>query len=174
MNCTEWEERIALYAGGDLTLPQAGEVERHLGECPGCQVFSSGLAESLAALRTAHSAEIAPGHYTALRARVMAGVERERRGRWRAWVWAAAAAAIVLLAIGAGLRMRVEELPAVALRIASPPPTAWQTARTAGPAPRPHRAHPVARQPKEQVLVKVETDNPDVVILWITETKGEN
>ena len=28
-------------------------------------------------------------------------------------------------------------------------------------------------EPSETVLMKIETDNPDVVIYWIAETKGE-
>jgi hypothetical protein len=30
-----------------------------------------------------------------------------------------------------------------------------------------------APQPSETVVLKIETDNPDVVIYWIAETKGE-
>ena len=30
MNCGEWEERVALYAGGDLAA-----VERHVEQCAG-------------------------------------------------------------------------------------------------------------------------------------------
>ena len=51
MNCLDWEERIALYAGGDLTGAEAAEVERHVADCAGCQVFWSGLRETLAELR---------------------------------------------------------------------------------------------------------------------------
>ena len=54
MNCSVWEERIALYQGGDLPSGQVQEVERHLGECAGCQVFASGLKETLEVLREAH------------------------------------------------------------------------------------------------------------------------
>src|SRR5690349_11245541 len=112
MNCATWEERIALYAGGDLKREETAGVERHLAECPGCQIFASGLMEAMGAMRSAHAEEISPAHYTALRARVLAAVERERRGWRRLWVYAAAAA-LALVAVGVGLRMRVADLPAV-------------------------------------------------------------
>jgi hypothetical protein len=67
MNCTAWEERIALHAGGDLPAGEAVEVERHLGECAGCQVLWSGLRESLDTLRAAHQAHqdtLGPAHFT--------------------------------------------------------------------------------------------------------------
>ncbi len=52
MNCAEWQERIALHAGGDLTQGEAEPVERHVAECPGCQVFWSGMKESGGAARS--------------------------------------------------------------------------------------------------------------------------
>ena len=91
MRCREWEERIALWAGGDLD-DQA--VERHLQECAECREFAAGLRESLDLLRGAHAEEIPAAAFTAVRARVLA---RLARPWWkRAWVYAAAA--VVLLA----------------------------------------------------------------------------
>ena len=177
MNCTDWEERIALYAGGDLDPRRGAALERHLAECPGCQLFASGLAESLDIVKAAHGETIAPAHYTALRARVLAAVDRDRR-RWR-WLWASAALAAAAVAlIVVGLRMRIPELAPLAQSNAlrnAPPAQQWQMAYTKPAATRPQsprRTH--APHPREQVLVKVETDNPDVVIFWIAETQGEN
>ncbi len=83
MNCAHWEERIALYAGGDLPAAEAAEVERHLGDCPGCQLFASGLKESLQLLQGIHQEEIAPAHFAAVRARVMARLEGSLQPWWR-------------------------------------------------------------------------------------------
>jgi hypothetical protein len=89
-------------------------------------------------------------------------------------MYAATAVAAVLL-IAFGLRRRVAELPAVAIRTAQPP-AGWDFRR---PAAAPQRSaaarrHPPTRHSDEQVLLKIETNDPDVVIFWITETKGEN
>ena len=37
MNCKDWEERIALQAGGDLTLEEAAAVDHHLADCAQCR-----------------------------------------------------------------------------------------------------------------------------------------
>jgi hypothetical protein len=166
MNCREWEERIA----ADLEDPG---VVRHVADCAGCQVFASGLRETLAALRTAHADPIAPSHYAAVRARVMA--ELRPRRRWR-WVWAVAGVAAVVLvvaSIGIQREMRVAELPLRVAAVVPPAPAVRVTKRRTPPIPkRPVVAKKVA--PSEEIVVKVETGDPDVVIYWITETKGEN
>jgi hypothetical protein len=172
MNCAEWEERIALYAGGDLS---DGSVERHLSDCPGCQVFASGLRETLEFLREQEDG-IAPAHYAAVRARVMGEVRRPRRS-W-VWGWAAVAACSVIVA-GLGIRreMRVEELPVVAVRAPAAPVVG--SASAALPA---RRATKRERRSQgagshgsgAQMVVKMESSDPDVVIYWITETRGDN
>lgn len=173
MNCAEWRERIA--------LDEAAGVEEHLRGCADCREFAAGLRASLELLRAAHAEEIAPAHYTALRARVMAEVRRPRR---RAWVWAVVGAAMVLIVAVAAIdrRMRPAPLPRAAAVLPSAPPlpvgSAPSRARSAIAPRRVGRARPVRRlrrnAPAETVLVKLETDNPDVVIYWIAETKGEN
>jgi hypothetical protein len=167
MNCRDWEERIA----GDSDDPG---VVRHLGDCVGCQVFASGLRQALETLRAAHADEIPEAAYTAVRARVMA--ELRPRRRW-GWVWAVAGAALVLVAVaGVERGMRVAELPAVALRGPGAPELRAVAPRAAArkkPARKPAWPADSRRYRTEEVLVKLETGDPDVVIYWIAETKGE-
>ena len=73
MSCVDWEERIALYAGGDLAAAEAQAVERHVAECGGCQLLLSGLRESLGLLREAHGEPVEAAHFAAVRARVING-----------------------------------------------------------------------------------------------------
>jgi anti-sigma factor RsiW len=80
MNCVDWEERIALYAGGDLAPAEAQAVERHVAECAGCQMLLSGLRQSLALVREVHSEPVEAAHFAAVRARVLAELERVRQG----------------------------------------------------------------------------------------------
>jgi hypothetical protein len=158
VNCQEWEERIA----GDL---EDAAVTEHVAECPGCQVFASGLRQTLAELRSTHAEEIAPAHYAAVRARVLA--ELQPRRRW-GWVWAAAGVAAAVVAVMAIMpRMRVEELPPrESVAVVPPAPAAPVVRVAATPAPR------KARVRTEEVVMKIETGNPDVVIYWIAEAKG--
>jgi hypothetical protein len=171
MNCVEWETRVALHAGGDLRGAEAVEVERHLGECSGCQVFWSGLRESLAVLQAAHAEVPAPAHFTAVRSRVMAELEgRARPWRWLAWIAAGAAVAVLLLVALWPARV-VPEAPRL---LASVPP-APQAAKVV-PAvtkvvrhPRLSVAH-VAHNPRRAPLtIKFQTADPNIVIYWIAD-----
>lgn len=197
MNCRDWEERLALYAGGDLPKDEAFEVERHLGECPGCQLFSSGLKESQEMLQELHREPLSRAHFAAVRARVLAELERGRRPFWRrGWVLGFAAVATALL-VAAAVLPPVRSLLAPGHRptpkppvVASEHPSAGGAGLAAGvlvpavdqgtPVPRrvPHRPpHPRHAQskaePGEPVLIRMVSDDPDVVIYWIADTRGD-
>jgi hypothetical protein len=202
MNCSQWEEPIALYLGGDLPAAEAAGVERHLAECIACQVLASGLKETLALLKETHQKPIAEAHYAAVRARVLGEL---RSGRQRRWIWGfAAAAAALLLSVAVWYRpakLRVIEIarpmPPRAPELISPPPkqeplklAAWPHHRRARPraleaarsrapeAPEPLKlaAQPQSPQrpePAESITVRLETSDPDVIIYWITDPRGE-
>lgn len=177
MSCRDWEERIALYVGGDLAPAEAQAVERHVAECAGCQLLLSGLRESLALVREAHGEPVEAAHFAAVRARVLSELERGAARRWRfAWMYAMAAAVVVLL-IG---WPRPEQHMVVPMPQAPAAPTVAKVqtpvVKTVRRRSRPRVA--VARkeepqEPAEPMVVKLLTNDPDVVIYWITGTKGE-
>jgi hypothetical protein len=161
MNCVEWQERIALHAGGDAGPAEAATVEQHLGECAGCQVFWSGMKESLAVLREVHAELPEAAHFAAMRARVIGEIEGSRHG-WRRLAWISAVAAMAVLAM-----------------------TLWPS-RTAVPAPQrmmaaipsaplvvsPARPTHVARvrpEKREPLTIRLQTSDPNIVIYWIAE-----
>ena len=41
MSCAIWEERVALFAGGDLETGEAAAVERHLNQCAACSALAA-------------------------------------------------------------------------------------------------------------------------------------
>ena len=150
MNCVEWETRVALHAGGDLTGAEALEVERHLGECPGCQAFWSELRTTLADLRTAHADVPAAAHFTAVRSRVMAELHRGQRP-WRRLAW--------ISRLLASIPPEREPVPVA--------PVVRHAAR--------HVAHPAVRHavehtpPRAPLAIKLQTDDPNIVIYWIAD-----
>ena len=185
MNCRDWEERLALYAGGDLAPDEAAEVERHLGECPGCQMFASGLKESLEMLRESHRERPVPGAF-----RGGAGASAGGSGT-RPASFVAAGMGVWLGVGGRGAACwrssRCGHPEAAGSGRCRHPPAAlgaragsrqeaagitW-TARRPGESPRHQRRAPVKAQPGEPIVVRMVTDNPDVVIYWIAETRGE-
>jgi anti-sigma factor RsiW len=177
MNCSDWEERVALHAGGDLPPAEAAEVERHLRECAACQVLASGFEQSLALLREAHNEPLAPAHFSAVRARVVAELEQKRRPLW-AWAWsfglaAAAVALLVTLALRPG-RTPERRAPVVAV---NHPPVVVAHEPAVAPPPHPRVARRAARPivpdapDPEPLIVKLQTDDPNVVIYWIADRK---
>ena len=178
MNCRDWEERIALHAGGDLPPAEAAEVERHLRECAGCQMLASGLKQSLALLKEAHDEPLAPAHFSAVRARVVAELEQKRRPLW-AWAWsfglaAAAVALLVTLALRPG---RTPERRAPVVAVNHPPVVVARGSVVPPPPPHPRVARRVVRPivpdapDPEPLIVKLQTDDPNVVIYWIADRK---
>jgi hypothetical protein len=117
-------------------------------------------------LRAAHSDPIDPAHYTAVRARVLAEIERGRNP-WRrlAWLSGVAALTAALLLLRPAYRPELPPLPRIAvpgvarnLMAAAPPRHAPAVAmkRT----PRPHR---------EPLTIKLQTSDPNIVIYWIAD-----
>jgi hypothetical protein len=173
MNCGEWEERVALYAGGDLAAEDAVAVERHVAECAGCQSLLGGLRESQAWLREAHAEPVEAAHLVAVRARVLAELEQGPCPWWRlAWVGVASLATLVILT----LRPIAPPLPPAPKIAVAPPAVEAPVRPPPAEARKREMAKPRARktpQPSETLLVKLESNDPDVVIYWIAETKGE-
>jgi hypothetical protein len=113
-------------------------------------------------LRAAHQEPIDPAHYAAVRARVIAEIERTRNP-WRrlAWVSGVAATAAALLLVL--LPVRRPELPPLAAPAAAIP-SAPAPARIIARAPiRPARPH------REPLTIKLQTSDPNIVIYWIAD-----
>ena len=161
MNCVEWQERIALYAGGDGTPAESAMVERHIGECAGCQVFWSGMKESLAVLREVHAELPDAAHFAAVRARVIGELERSSGG-WLRLAWVPVAAVIAVLALL--LWPSRTELPAAPRMMAAIPsaPLIVSPERPSHVA----RVRPVKREP---LTIRLQTSDPNIVIYWIAE-----
>lgn len=161
MTCAERERELALYAGGDLC--DAAGLERHLDECARCRRYVDGLRALLAELAAGAAPSTPPIAVTVMR-RI-----RARRYGWAAF-GATAAAAAVLIAVQIAALSR--PVPAISLALRPPAAPVVTAARHAAPAaavkPRLARRTVPAR-PSEPVVVKLVTDDPNVVIYWLTD-----
>jgi len=168
MNCVEWEERVALHAGGDLAGGEAAVVEQHLGECPACQVLWSGLREDLSMLKAAHAELPAAAHFTAVRSRVMAELERQARPWWKwSWIYGFAAVAAILMLLAVWPRGPVPVAPRILASIPEAP-LVVAAAPAPAPPPRPHRERVLlAAAHREPLTIKMQTADPNIVIYWI-------
>ncbi len=177
MSCSEWEARIALHIEGDAV---DSAVDRHLAECAGCRQFAAGLRDSQSALKGLADEALDPAALAAVRARVLGKVDRPKD---RAWVWVFAAAAALLL-VTAAVMVQVRRPAPLA-----PPPPAVARAPQAieqRPKPRPRAVRHIpkrVRQPErpkiaaapktEPMVIKFVTDDPNIVVIWLVEGKGE-
>lgn len=179
MSCTNWEERIALHAGGDLPQAEVAEVKAHLAACEGCRAVAATYGAGIEWMREAHGEPITPAHYAAVRARVLEELRRPRRPAWRrVWVGglAAAAAAVILMlspkpvhtpervemaVIRPAVPQMEQQMPVVHASVMHP--------RRARKAPREAAVSAPEKRPAEPLVVKLLTDDPNVVIYWIAD-----
>jgi hypothetical protein len=116
-------------------------------------------------LRAAHNEPIDAAHYTAVRARVLGEIERQR-SPWRRLAWLSgvgAVAAAVLLLLLPAYRPALPPLPGVAV------PGVGAGGLVASV---PVRVQPVAqakRVKREPLTIKLQTSDPNIVIYWIAD-----
>jgi hypothetical protein len=145
-NCAEWEVPIALWVEGD-----GGEgVDQHLAQCPACREFAGDLRESQLLL-----------HGLAEEPLPVGAVRMPAPRRWRWWVaWPAFAAACAFWMV-------------MVLRPV-PEPEAPRTAIWAPPAPVPYAmSRPAPAVVRETKLLRMQTEDEDVVIYWIADGQGD-
>jgi anti-sigma factor RsiW len=168
MNCREFEGRIALHVGGDLDAGETTHVIEHLDVCAPCRRFADQLRRDRDALVLLAGEILPDSAYAAVRRGVMEQVRPDRR-RWP--IWAAAAAALVCATLALSILWQrttaivpAPPMPSVAVKAELPPYP---------PAPPPRRKRVVATSPQPQLVVKIVTDDPNLVIYWISESTGE-
>jgi hypothetical protein len=177
-------KQIALYVEGDLPARKASAVEAHLAECAACRELVDALSASQSALRSLRGEAADPLLLDQVRSRVMAEIQTQPPRPMFGWAWrfALAATLIALLAGGTYLWrnprpqaprrteiVRLPETPPV------PPPTPIAPVK-------PHRVHhrskPARIAPEQKpaasgaLVVKLFTDDPNVVILLVSENGG--
>lgn len=171
MNCAKFERLIALYVESDLPSSDARLVETHLEGCHGCREFAAEMRESQAALKTLRMDFVEEGVFREVRAGVLSHLSVPRkRVAWPRY----AIAAMLLMGLWSGwLRftrpvasMDVEPRAAV---IAPPPVMPVQAL------PQRVRSARVSRHrvfKSEPLVVKIVTDDPQVVIYWLVDQNG--
>ena len=166
MSCDR-ELQVALYAGGDLPAGQVDAVEQHLATCAECRDSLPVYSANCAAL--ADAVEIDAAAAAAVRHRVMSEL-RGGRSRWWPAIVAAAAALLVAIAIRSqtekAVLYYVPRAPAVANVVVPHAPAGITVQHRRR---RPAQAKSDETKPEEPILVKIKTDDPNIVIYWIAD-----
>lgn len=188
MNCRHSEKDLALYVEGDLPEAKAKEVEVHLPACTACRQVVEELSGSQALFKSIRQETVSAAQLADLRVRVMERVAVQRpKLLWGRWIYALAGAAFVV-AIMVGVLAREayrDEKSVKVVELAPPPPAVQEVSPPAeGERPNPvklnvkHRARKKVIQPKVSaepptpMMVKLQTDDPNIVIYWLFDQNG--
>jgi hypothetical protein len=158
MNCRECELQLA-----------AGEaVDGHLLECAECRAFAEELRENATALTAMREDPV-------VEQALACNSGFSRRSRSRIWIPAAVAAGLILLALALPRHRERAAPPAPAPVLAALPEPAPAIAAPIATAlvrkKRRQIAKPKPTAPEEELMVKMLTSDPDVVVYWIVEPK---
>jgi anti-sigma factor RsiW len=173
MSCSNFENDVALYAGGDLPAARIAHIESHLAECADCRALADELMALLSGLRDEplEEAMVAQVHH-----RVLAEIRRRagfsRRGAFAPLL--ALAAALVLAVALLWPRHQPKHVPVARVEPAhiAPAPPASMIPAHHRVVRRHHRA-PAAQPSGPPLLVQFVTNDPNIVIYWLVDQKPQ-
>ncbi len=192
MSCRCYERWIALFVEGDLPPRKSRRLEEHLASCERCGELLHGLEESQASVKAlaevALPSSVLQEMRQAVREGIDAGAEAPRSNP--GWIWALAGSVAVLV-LGLVIFFRaeapeperaaevdpVETAPVTPPEVEPSPPVEVERSPEPEPVPVPKTrvadAEPAPAKPTgEDMVVRIMTDNPDVVIYWLIEQNG--
>jgi len=175
MNCAKYEPLIALYVEDDLTEAEARTVESHLEACHGCREVAAQARESQAALKVLRAEFLGDSVYQEVRGDVMRRIATLSKPSPRARYAIAAGLAIAMLAGWLWRMPPISSLESPKRAGVMPPPPL----RSQAPAQHKGMARARRRPPRpapsfkaEPLVVKIITDDPQVVIYWLVDQNG--
>jgi len=177
MSCDKFEPLIALYIENDLAQAEAQAVESHLAVCDACRKFGAEMRVSQEALKVLRTEFVDDPVLLQVRTEVLSAASH--RQRVVAWPrYAIAAGLMVALLAGWMWQMRPRarlELRPIAASVSAPPlaatvPVPQQRTRLARVRRHRPQAAPVFKS--EPLVVKMITDDPQVVIYWLVDQNG--
>lgn len=167
MTCREYEPLLALYLDGDLS---DRDVELHLAQCPACRELLEDLRADQASLR--EPAPVDAAFLSAVRSGVLGKLENRKVSAWPL---------VLAFAIAVALIVAIPSTPPKPASggAAAAPPVRGRPAEVAQAAPRAKSIRP-RRRPRitpsataEPLVVKMLTDDPNIVIIWLVDRTGD-
>jgi Putative zinc-finger len=201
MKCIYSTNDIALYVEGDLSPKKIRDIEAHLANCLACRDLAAELSESQAAFKSLRQETVSAAALSSVRTHVLAELSaRPFRMTWGRWAYAVAGAVFVLVVGFALAHRRAEPVTSIVQTEPSAPPVqpvitnepdvqkpttttdvvkvmvrrpaiakrradGHQTTEVVAPAEPPV-------EPPKPLVVKLLTDDPNIVIYWLVDQKG--
>jgi hypothetical protein len=167
------ERWAALAASDDLGEHERAELAAHLDQCEKCRTAVVDFSRMEADLASLKNDVLDPDVYAAIRQGVLDRIPNQRNWHVAAALALAAALILVTLAIWSEHRSQVAPLPIQPppLQVSAPPVPAIVPAveHRAKSAPRRHRRVDINPSPEYPLVVKMLTDDPNVVIIWLVD-----
>lgn len=190
MSCKDFEHLIALHVEGDDSESERQRVESHLRTCSDCWDLAEDLKESQAVFKSIRENMPNQATLSAVRARVMEDVAGRESGTWFERLFLpgfrqkAKLAGVALMIVGGGLLWFSRESGAprapwptvVIVPPAVPDPLPQAVSNEPAPKLRVRRKRtvPVPQEAvREQVTIKLLTDDPNIIIYWLVDEKGD-
>jgi anti-sigma factor RsiW len=197
MRCQTSENEIALYVEGDLEQDRARQIEFHLRTCVLCGTLAEELRDSQSVFKTLKQDTVSPAALASVRTGIFSRIDSVVKLGWgRRWIYAAAGFAMTM-AMGVALAMHMRTTRPLAIDRPQEPPLLAASAPAPGsaePAPSPKSDTPASKrepqqqrhklatratvtndirtEPEKQIVVKLLTDDPNVVIYWLVDEKN--
>lgn len=199
MDCSRFREQIALLVEGDLGERAARRLRGHIDRCADCRAFESGMRDSQAAVHALAQAPVAPALLTATHARIVTearAVLQTHRPSFPAWqlvfaccvaVVLVGAAALLMRQAGGDLRLSPRPMAAAGGKpvvvVLPPAPPAVPVPEAAVPLPAARRPvfaaaaraddhHQRKSAAPDVAVIKIFTDDPDVIIFLVPDQEG--
>src|SRR5262245_2423886 len=189
MRCRYSENDIALAVEGDLSPERAYEIQSHLMTCEACRDLATELRESQATLKGLRQDTVSAAALASVRSAVLTQISIRPRPLWGRWVYGLAGAVFFLVIfLGWSVEMRQPAVPPIVQNEPLPPPAVIPTetpVTTAANVPlrkKDGRRKPqgnartqISPEPAEQpkpLVVKLLTDDPNIVIYWLIDQNG--
>jgi hypothetical protein len=187
-NCSE--KLVALYVEEDLSGAARVRVEAHLKECSSCWDLAEDLKESQSLFKSIREDVPDAAALSAVRERVLREAGGNESMTWLERVFfglrrKTALAGFALLMVGSGalwFSRKPEVVPAPPVMVTvQPVPEPQREALKPAPAPKrvrrrgpaPEAVLVAAREEPRQIAMKFYTDDPNVIIYWLVDEKGD-
>ena len=192
MKCVDFEQLIALYVEGDLLAAERNHLEKHLADCVACRSLVRDLTESQVSFKSMRDEVPDAEELALLYHRVVGEAGSPGTMTWlerfffKGFRRTVALAGMGVMFAGAGALWIVREsrvVPSMPSQIAANVPPAMEGTSAVSAQPlefvplpvrRPAR-HPQSADASEprQVAIKFLTDDPQVIIYWLVDEKGD-
>lgn len=169
MKCERRDLAIAKLAGGDLSGWQAARLQRHLDECSRCATLYNELHDQCEVFHSTYC-RTEMNEDSPLVDKVLNQIDNRKivAHRHKVSLQAVAAAAFALALIGAVVLQLPERGPAVSNHSSM----SVELNRSVGQHTAAHTMEKDTATRHSEVVIRMETNNPEVVILWLGDSAG--